>query len=200
MAGEARGQGACRLPHPARASGITPSGARPVLQVHGVLLPEPSRCSDSVRRPRRVARRGRTPEGRLPPLRPHARAAPVRGRRAPRPSQTGAGVRTGRPWAAGTLDSSPGARLLLSVSVIFLIQNNSAHPKRTSRRAGRVDGVPGPAASNRPRACRGLATAGAQSVPLTPGAWILQSVAETLLTHFSVSPKWVSGGDGGPVS
>lgn len=109
MAGEARGQGACRLPHPARASGITPSGARPVLQVHGVLLPEPSRCSDSVRRPRRVARRGRTPEGRLPPLRPHARAAPVRGRRAPRPSQTGAGVRTGRPWAAGTLDSSPGA-------------------------------------------------------------------------------------------
>lgn len=92
------------------------------------------------------------------------------------------------------------ARLLLSISVIFLIQNNSAHPKRTSRRAGRVDGVPGPAASNRPRACRGLATAGAQSVPFTPGAWILQSVAETLLTHFSVSPKWVSGGDGGPVS
>lgn len=204
MAGEARGQGACRLPHPARASGITPSGARPVLQVHGVLLPEPSRCSDSVRRPRRVARRGRTPEGRLPPLHPHARAAPVRGPESAEAFTDG----SGGPHRAALGGRHPGqlprglgsARLLLSVSVIFLIQNNSAHPKRTSRRAGRVDGVPGPAASNRPRACRGLATAGAQSVPFTPGAWILQSVAETLLTHFSVSPKWVSGGDGGPVS
>lgn len=165
MAGEARGQGACRLPHPARASGITPSGARPVLQVHGVLLPEPSRCSDSVRRPRRVARRGRTPEGRLPPLRPHARAAPVRGPESAEAFTDGSG---GRHRAAlggrhpGQLPRGLGsARLLLSVSVIFLIQNNSAHPKRTSRRAGGWTAFP----DLQPRIARALAVGSRPQAP-----------------------------------
>lgn len=53
------------------------------------------------------------------------------------------------------------ARLLLSVSVIFLIQNNSAHPKRTSRRAGGWTAFP----DLQPRIARALAMGSRPQVP-----------------------------------
>lgn len=98
----------------------------------------------------------------------------------------------GRP-APWTAPPGPGVRPPPTFRICHFSNSKQFRtPEADIQTCGRVDGVPGPAASNRPRACCGLATAGAQSVPFTPGAWILQSVAETLLTHFSVSPKWAT--------